>query len=135
MPPLPDMDWMLEELATGVPHVRHVILLSADGLCIGKAGTQTDTADLIAAACAGLQSLAKSIASFFPHGNGSMGMVGIEVDGGYFSLMAAGEGAHLAVLADVEVDAGLMGDRMRALVVRIGQHMTSPPRDDIGQAM
>lgn len=135
MVPSPDMDWMLDELATGVPYVRHVVLLSADGLCIGKASTMTDTADLIAAACAGLQSLAKSIAGFFPHGNGSMGMVGIEVDGGYFSLMAAGEGAHLAVLADVEVDAKLMGDRMRALVIRIGTHMTSPPRDDVGQAM
>jgi predicted regulator of Ras-like GTPase activity (Roadblock/LC7/MglB family) len=133
MPPLPDMDWMLEELASSVPHVRHVVLLSADGLRIGQASTEDDTADRIAAACAGLQSLAKSIAGFFPHGNGTMGMVGIEVDGGYFSLMAAGEGAHLAVLADIEVDAGLMGDRMRALVVRIGQHMTSPPRDDIGQ--
>lgn len=135
MPQLPDMDWMLKELASQVPHVRHVVLLSADGLCIGKATTETDTADMIAAACAGLQSLAKSIASVFPHGNGTMIHVGIEVDAGYFSLMNAGEGAHLAVLADVEVDVGLLGDRMRALVIRIGQHMTSPPRDDIGQAV
>lgn len=135
MPPLPNMDWMLDDLATSVPYVRHVIVLSADGLCIGQANTETDTADAIAAACSGVQSLSKAIAQKFPHGNGSMRMVGIEVDGGYFSLMAAGPGAYLAVLADEEVDAGLLGARMRTLVVRIGHHMTSPPRDDIGQAM
>ncbi|AVZ77820.1 dynein regulation protein LC7 [Streptomyces lunaelactis] len=129
------MDWMLNELAASVPYVRHVVVLSSDGLCIGQANTETDTADAIAAACSGMQSLAKAIALKFPHGDGSTRMVGIEVDGGYFSLMAAGPGAYLAVLADEEVDAGLLGARMRTLVVRIGQHMTSPPRDDVGQAM
>ncbi|MGP4001471.1 roadblock/LC7 domain-containing protein [Streptomyces sp. 8N706] len=129
------MDWMLKELTTSVPYVRHVVVLSSDGLCLGQANTATDTADALAAACSGMQSLAKAVAQMFPHGNGFMRMIGIEVDGGYFSLMAAGEGAYLAVLADEEVDAGLMGQSMRALVVRIGQHMTSPPRDDVGQAM
>jgi predicted regulator of Ras-like GTPase activity (Roadblock/LC7/MglB family) len=135
VPPLPNIDWMLKELAASVPHVRHVVVLSSDGLCIGQANTEIDAADSIAAACSGMQSLSKAIAQKFPHGDGSMRMVGIEVDGGYFSMMAAGPGACLAVLADEEVDAGLLGARMRALVVRIGQHMTSPPRDDVGQAM
>ena len=36
-------------------------------------------------------------------------MVVIEIDGGFFYLMAAGAGAYLAVLADEGVDAGLMG--------------------------
>ncbi|MFF4174097.1 roadblock/LC7 domain-containing protein [Streptomyces sp. NPDC001744] len=135
MQPLPNMDWMLTELVSSVPYVRHVVVLSADGLCIGQANTAPDTADAIAAACSGIQSLAKAIAQMFPHGDGSTRMVGVEADGGYFSLMAAGPGAYLAVLADQEVDAGLLGDRMRTLVLRIGQHMTSPPRQDVGQAM
>ncbi|MFF0424736.1 roadblock/LC7 domain-containing protein [Streptomyces sp. NPDC004520] len=135
MQPLPNMDWMLTELANSVPYVRHVVVLSSDGLCIGKANTAPDTADAIAAACSGIQSLARAISQMFPEGDGSTRMVGIEADGGYFSLMAAGPGAYLAVLADPEVDAGLLGDRMRTLVIRIGQHMTSPPREDIGQAM
>ncbi|MYV72296.1 roadblock/LC7 domain-containing protein [Streptomyces sp. WAC08241] len=129
------MDWMLTELVNSVPFVRHVVILSADGLSIGQANTAPDTADAIAAACSGIQSLARAIAQMFPHGDGSTRMVGIEADGGYFSLMAAGPGAYLAVLADQEVDAGLLGDRMRTLVARIGQHMTSPPRQDVRQAM
>ncbi|CCA53843.1 MULTISPECIES: roadblock/LC7 domain-containing protein [Streptomyces] len=135
MQPLPNMDWMLKELVGGVPYVRHVVVLSSDGLCIGQANTEPDTADAIAAACSGIQSLARAISQRFPQGDGSTRMVGIEADGGYFSLMAAGPGAYLAVLADDQVDAGLLGDRMRTLVVRIGQHMTSPPRDDVGMAM
>ncbi|GGR23362.1 MULTISPECIES: roadblock/LC7 domain-containing protein [Streptomyces] len=135
MQPLPNMDWMLTELVSSVPFVRHVVILSADGLSIGQANTAPDTADAIAAACSGIQSLARAIAQMFPHGDGSTRMVGIEADGGYFSLMAAGPGAYLAVLADQEVDAGLLGDRMRTLVARIGQHMTSPPRQDVRQAM
>ncbi|MFF9869521.1 roadblock/LC7 domain-containing protein [Streptomyces sp. NPDC013953] len=135
MQPLPNIDWMLNELVGGVPHVRHVVVLSSDGLCIGQANTAPDTADAIAAACSGLQSLARAIAQMFPYGDGSTRTVGIEADGGYFCQMAAGPGAYLAVLADQEVDAGLLGDRMRTLVVRIGRHMTSPPRDDVRQAM
>ncbi|MFF8376014.1 roadblock/LC7 domain-containing protein [Streptomyces sp. NPDC015661] len=135
MQPLPNMDWMLTDLVSSVPYVRHVVVLSSDGLCIGQANTAPDTADAIAAACSGIQSLARAIAQMFPQGDGSTHMVGIEADGGYFSLMAAGPGAYLAVLADPEVDAGLLGNRMRTLVIRIGQHMTSPPREDVGQAM
>ncbi|UGY95291.1 roadblock/LC7 domain-containing protein [Streptomyces gobiensis] len=124
------MDWMLEDLASSVPETRDVVVLSSDGLCMSQFGSDEDTADRLAAACAGLQSLSAAIASEFPHGDGQMQLVVIEVSGGFFYLMAAGAGAYLAVLADSGVDAGLMGQRMRDLVARIGQHLTSPPRAD-----
>lgn len=129
-----NMDWMLKDLATSVPQTRHVVVLSADGLSIAELSTvegaadSVDTADRVAAACAGLQSLATAVASEFPHGTGRMRLVVIEVDGGFFYLMAAGQGAYLAVLADEGVDAGLMGQRMRDLVARIGEHLSSAPR-------
>ncbi|MEK2472745.1 MULTISPECIES: roadblock/LC7 domain-containing protein [Streptomyces] len=124
------MNWMLEGLASSVPHTRDVVVLSSDGLCMAQYGTDEDTADRLAAACAGLQSLSAAIAAEFPHGDGQMKLVVIEVNGGFFYLMAAGAGAYLAVLADDDVDAGLMGQGMRDLVARIGQHLTSPPRAD-----
>jgi predicted regulator of Ras-like GTPase activity (Roadblock/LC7/MglB family) len=93
-------------------------------------GAETDTADRLAAACAGLQSLAGAVAAELPHSEGRMRLVVIEMDGGFFYLMAAGAGAYLAVLADEGVDAGLMGQRMRDLVARIGEHLSSPPRRD-----
>ncbi|MFH8409714.1 roadblock/LC7 domain-containing protein [Streptomyces sp. NPDC018019] len=124
------MDWMLEELASSVPQTRNIVVLSSDGLCMAQCGADNDTADRLAAACAGLQSLSAAIAGEFPRGDGRMKLVVVEVDGGFFYLMAAGAGAYLAVLADEDVDAGLMGQRMRDLVARIGQHLSSPPRAD-----
>ncbi len=124
------MDWMLKDLADGVPQTRHVVVLSADGLRMAQYGTDTDTADRLAAACAGLQSLAGAVATELPHGDGRMRLVVIEMSGGFFYLMAAGARAYLAVLADEGVDAGLMGARMRDLVARIGEHLSTGPRDD-----
>ena len=124
------MDWMLTDLATSVPETRHVIVLSSDGLCMAKQNTDEDTADRLAAACAGVQSLSAALGAEFD-GDGSMRLVVIEVDGGYFYMMAAGPGAYLAVLADEGVDAGLLGQCMRDLVSRIGAHLSSPPR--VGQ--
>ncbi|MGX2998165.1 roadblock/LC7 domain-containing protein [Streptomyces sp. JNUCC 64] len=125
-----NFDWMLKELADGVPQTRQVVVLSADGLRIARYGGEPDAADRLAAACAGLQSLATAVGAEIPDSDGRMRMVIIEVSGGYFYLMAAGAGAFLAVLADDTVDAGLMSSRMRDLVVRIGAHLTSPPRRD-----
>ncbi|MEU6735341.1 roadblock/LC7 domain-containing protein [Streptomyces physcomitrii] len=125
-----NFDWMLKELADGVPQTRQIVVLSADGLRIARYGGDPDAADRIAAACAGLQSLAAAVATEIPESDGRMRMVIIEVSGGFFYLMAAGAGAYLAVLADETVDAGLIGNRMRDLVVRIGAHLTSPPRRD-----
>lgn len=126
----PNLDWMLKDLADSVPQTRHVVVLSADGLRMGAHGTDTDTADRLAAACAGLQSLAGAVAVELPQSDGQMRMVVIELDGGFFYLMAAGSGAYLAVLADEGVDAGLIGARMRDLVARIGSHLSTPPRHD-----
>ncbi|WP_420822251.1 roadblock/LC7 domain-containing protein [Streptomyces antioxidans] len=125
-----NMDWMLRDLASSVPETRHVVLLSSDGLCMAQVGTDKDTADRLAAACAGLQSLSAAIAAEFPEGDGRMRLVVIEVDGGFFYLMAAGTSSYLAVLAEDSVDAGLMGQCMRDLVARLGEHLSSPPRVD-----
>ncbi|HVT68340.1 MAG TPA: roadblock/LC7 domain-containing protein [Trebonia sp.] len=124
----PSMDWMLRDLADSVPGTRHVVVLTADGLRIAQHGTDEDTADRLAAACAGLQSLSAAIAAEFPTGDRTLRLVVIEAGGGFFYLMAAGARAYLAVLADEGVDAGLMGQRMRDLVARLGEHLTSPPR-------
>lgn len=125
-----NLDWILKDLADGVPQIQQIVVLSADGLRIARHGGDPDAADRLAAACAGLQSLATAVAAEIPRSDGSMRLVVLEVDRGLFYLMAAGTGAYLAVLANETVDAGLMGARMRDLVIRIGAHLTSPPRHD-----
>ncbi|MFJ3335811.1 roadblock/LC7 domain-containing protein [Streptomyces sp. NPDC086766] len=123
-----NFDWMLKELHDGVPGIEMIVVLSADGLRIARYGGEPDAADRVAAACAGLQSLAGAVAVEIPDSDGRMKLVIIEIDGGYFYMMSAGANAYLAVLADIRTEPGLMSARMRDLVVRIGAHLTSPPR-------
>ena len=123
-----NFDWMLKELHDGVPGIEMIVVLSADGLRIARYGGDPDTADRVAAACAGLQSLASAVATEIPNSDGEMRMVIIQINGGYFYLMAAGSNAYLAVLANEIAEPGLMSNRMRDLVDRIGSHLTSPPR-------
>jgi predicted regulator of Ras-like GTPase activity (Roadblock/LC7/MglB family) len=123
-----NFDWMLKELHDSVPGIEMIVVLSADGLRIARYGGEPDAADRVAAACAGLQSLAGAVAQEIPTSDGDMNLVVIEMDGGYFYLMAAGANAYLAVLSDVVCEPGRMSAHMRDLVVRIGAHLTSPPR-------
>jgi predicted regulator of Ras-like GTPase activity (Roadblock/LC7/MglB family) len=123
-----NFDWMLKDLADGVPGVQQVVVLSADGLRIARYGGDPDAADRIAAACAGLQSLAGAVAAEIATGDGRMRVVIIEIQGGYFYMMEAGPNAYLAVLANAVAEPGMMSNRMRDLVARIGSHLTSPPR-------
>jgi predicted regulator of Ras-like GTPase activity (Roadblock/LC7/MglB family) len=123
-----NFDWMLKQLADGVPGIEMIVVLSADGLRIARHGGEPDAADRVAAACAGLQSLASSICQELTVGDGEMKLVMIEIDRGYFYLMSAGANAFLAVLSDVRCEPGRMSAMMRDLVVRIGGHLTTPPR-------
>ncbi|RZU11816.1 roadblock/LC7 domain-containing protein [Streptomyces sp. BK239] len=125
-----NFDWMLKELYSGVPGIHMIVVLSSDGLRLARYAGDPDAADRVAAACAGLQSLAGAVAQEIPSTDGDMNLVVIEMEGGYFYLMAAGANAYLAVLADVRCEPGRMSGMMRDLVVRIGAHLTSPPRRD-----
>ncbi|GAA4825566.1 roadblock/LC7 domain-containing protein [Streptomyces ziwulingensis] len=121
-------DWMLRDLYDGVPGIEMIVVLSADGLRIARYSGDPDAADRVAAACAGLQSLAGAVAHEIPESDGRMKLVIIEINGGYFYLMAAGPNAYLAVLSDITCEPGRMSNRMRDLVARIGPHLTSPAR-------
>ncbi|WP_030418094.1 roadblock/LC7 domain-containing protein [Streptomyces sp. SCSIO 75703] len=123
-------DWMLKDLYDGVPGIEMIVVLSADGLRIARYSGDPDAADRVAAACAGLQSLAAAVAHEIPSSDGRMKLVVIEIGGGYFYLMAAGPNAYLAVLSDVRCEPGRMSNRMADLVARIGPHLTSPARRD-----
>ncbi|GGZ93286.1 roadblock/LC7 domain-containing protein [Streptomyces echinoruber] len=129
-----NIDWMLRHLPDEVPGIHMIVVLSADGLRIAQWGDDPDAADRVAAACAGLQSLATAVAEEIPHSDGEMKMTLIEVKNGYFYLMSAGPNAYLAVLSDIRCEPGRMSHQMADLVRRLGSHLTSPPRRN-GQAV
>ncbi|WP_313896186.1 roadblock/LC7 domain-containing protein [Streptomyces sp. YIM 98790] len=126
-----NLDWLLQDLAKSVPQTRHVVVVTADGLCKAKWNTDQETAERIAAGCSGVRSLAAALSEELPpHEDRRLRMAAIELPAGFIFVMDASEGSHLAVLTDRGVDTGLIAHRMRDLVVRLGEHLKSKPRTD-----
>ncbi|WP_371480141.1 roadblock/LC7 domain-containing protein [Kitasatospora sp. NBC_00315] len=129
-----DLGWLLADIVT-VPEVQHAVVVSNDGLEIGRSrAIERDDAERLAAACSGLQSLARGVAQGFGGPRSATRQIIVEYGGGYLFIVAAGAGAHLAVVTGEAVDAGLVAFQMQVLVERIGAHLTSPPRAEAAGA-
>ncbi|MBO0802961.1 MAG: roadblock/LC7 domain-containing protein [Nocardiopsaceae bacterium] len=120
---------MIDEV-TWVKGVRHVLVATSDGLVTARSeGTSEDVADRVAAACAGLHSLGRSIGREFGTSGRGVQQVMVGFDGGYLFVRRAGDGSHLAVITEQVVDPALVGQQMQAQVVKIGQrNLSAPPR-------
>ncbi|MEO3784789.1 roadblock/LC7 domain-containing protein [Actinocorallia sp. B10E7] len=129
-----DDEWMLAEV-TGVPNVRHAMVLSSDGLVkVTSAGLHRDEADRLAAACSGLHSLGRSLAGQYGSGTGNVRQVVVEIDGGFVFLRAAGQGSQLAVVTTAGVDPALISQQMAVQVRKIGEStLATPARGDLGR--
>lgn len=125
-----DNSWMVGEVAS-LPDVRHVIVLSADGLVMARSGIERDAADRLAATCSGLQSLGGSVGTEFG-GSPAVGQILVAFDGGYLFTRAAGEGSHLAVVTGPKVDANLIGAAMQTQATKLVAALRTPARTDSG---
>ncbi|WP_030297488.1 roadblock/LC7 domain-containing protein [Streptomyces katrae] len=128
---LTDLDWLLSGLVQRVPYTRSAVLLTADGLVACVHGLDNDSADHLAALASGLYSLGRSAGSRF--GNGAeVRQVVVELDTALVFVSAAGAGTCLAVLADREADAGVLGYEMAMLVKSVRPYLAAPPRRHAG---
>ena len=121
-----DNGWMLELIRT-VRGVQHVVVLSSDGLLkVRTDHTNADTADKLAAACAGLASLGHGISKEF--GSGTLPrQVMVEFDGGFLFVRGAGDGSRLAVVTEAAIDPSLVAQQMQAQVLLIGERTLGTP--------
>lgn len=127
-----ELGWMLDEVLK-VPEARHAILLSADGMLRAhSAHIGRDDAERLAAGLAGVQSISRSTAEFCGSRDTPWRQTLIEFGHGFVFLVAAGEGAYLAVSTGEHVDMEAVTYRMHKLVDRLGQQLTSPARLDTG---
>ncbi|MGW4897990.1 roadblock/LC7 domain-containing protein [Kitasatospora sp. NPDC004240] len=125
-----DLDWLLENLLSGTPGARHALVLSADGLKLcHTSGLSTDQADQLAAISSGMQSLAHGASIEFGDGSGGVRQSMTEFHGGILCIVAAGEGAHLAVVTDDDADVGVVGHNMHGLIEQIGAYLSAPARE------
>lgn len=124
-----NLDWLLENLLGRTPGAKHAVVLSKDGLKVCHSpGLSIDQADQLAAIASGIQSLSYGASVEFGDGSGGVRQSMTEFHGGLLFIVEAGEGAHLAVLADEDSDVGVIGHNMNELVEQIGEYLSAPPR-------
>lgn len=124
-----DLEWLLENLLSKTPETRHVLVLSGDGLKLcHTSGLTSNQADQLAAIASGIQSLSCGVSIEFGDGTGGVRQSMTEFNGGLLFIVMARQGAHLAVIAGDEADAGLIGHNMHEMVEQIGEYLTAPPR-------
>lgn len=112
--------WMLE-LISGVRGVRHVVVLTSDGLMkVRTDQTPLDVADKVSAACAGLAALGIGMSREFGTGD-TIRQIVVEFDGGFLFVRGAGDGSRLAVVTESSIDPALVAQQMQAQVLMIGE--------------
>lgn len=123
------LNWLLEGLLERTPGARHALVLSRDGLKLCRTPElSVDQADQLAAIAAGIQSLSHGASIEFGDGTGGVRSAMAEFYGGILFIVEAGEGAHLALVATEDADAGLVGHNMSELVEQLGEHLIARPR-------
>lgn len=125
-----NLDWLLDDLADRVVGAVHAIVLSADGLLLGRSrGLSPEDAEHLSALASAFQSLARGTGRHF--GGGDVRQTVVEMENSYLFVTAAGAGACLAVLATEDADVGLVAYEMNLRVKRVGQFLTAAPRRSV----
>ncbi len=124
-----ELDWLLNELVERLAGSERVVLLSADGLMIGRSSNLSVTdAEHLSAVCSGFQSLARGAGRQF--GGGQVRQTVVEMENTVLVVTAAGRGACLALLASATADMGMVAYEMNLMVKRVGPALKSEPRKE-----
>ncbi|TXL87013.1 MULTISPECIES: roadblock/LC7 domain-containing protein [unclassified Streptomyces] len=137
---LPDLGWMLRPL-TDIPGVRHAVVVSEDGLRLGHASAadlagpvaelSVAEAESLAAASAALTMTGRSTAGLLFGSGAGVRQLMLESDHGFILFTSAGVGAQLGAATETDADVGLVAQQMQLLIVKIGSHLSSQPRDPV----
>jgi predicted regulator of Ras-like GTPase activity (Roadblock/LC7/MglB family) len=124
-----DLDWLLEDLVGRVVGARHAVVLSADGLLVGRSKSLSkEDGEHLSAVASAFQSLARGTGRQF--GGGKVRQTIVEMERAFLFVTAAGQGTCLAVLGEQDADVGLIAYEMNLLVKQVGSVLNAPPRVD-----
>ena len=129
-PTMQDMGWLLNNFASSVAGIAHVVAVSADGLLLAcSRDLPEDRADQLAAIASGVVSLTEGASRMF--NAGAVQQTIIEMESGYLFLMSVSDGSSMGVLAARSCDVGQVGYEMALLVERVGAALTPAPREAV----
>nr|WP_209883634.1 roadblock/LC7 domain-containing protein [Nocardia goodfellowii] len=122
-----NLDWLLDDLLQRLPDVRDAVVLSTDGLLLGKSSAmERSDAERFCAMAATLHGVARSAGTHFDAGGVCQTVV--ELDRAVLFITAAGANACLAVLTSETANLGMVAYEMNQTVQRVGTHLSVDPR-------
>jgi predicted regulator of Ras-like GTPase activity (Roadblock/LC7/MglB family) len=127
-PDVSELSWLLDDLVTRVAGAERAVVLSSDGLVVGRSRDLTkEDSEHLAAMASAFQSLARAVGKHFVRGGVRQTVV--ELEHAYFVVTAAGSGTCLALLAAENADMGMIAYEMTLMVKQVGAHMVAVPRN------
>ncbi|MDQ0379196.1 roadblock/LC7 domain-containing protein [Amycolatopsis thermophila] len=122
-----ELDWLLDDLLQQVVGADRAVVLSADGLLIGRStNLSEEDGEHLSAVASAFQSLAKGTGRHF--GGGAVRQTVVEMEHAFLFVTTAGHGACLALLTAEDVDMGLVAYAMNMMVKRVGAALSAAPR-------
>ena len=121
------LDWLLDDLVKRLARVRYAVVLSTDGLLLGKSGTMSvEDAEHFSAMSSALQSLARSAGARFE--GGQMLQTVVELEHAVLFVTSAGDNACLALLSESGASMGTVAYEMNQTVIRLGELLSTTKR-------
>lgn len=122
-----NLDWLLDDLVQRLAGVRYAVVLSTDGLLLGRSTSMSvEDAEHFAAMSSTLHSLARSAGHRFA--GGSVRQAVVEMDDAVLFVTSSGENTCLAVFTSETANLGLVAYEMNQTVFRVGSFLTAAPR-------
>ncbi|RZS33955.1 putative regulator of Ras-like GTPase activity (Roadblock/LC7/MglB family) [Herbihabitans rhizosphaerae] len=122
-----DLNWLLDDLVTRAVGARHAVVLSTDGLCVGRSrDLNREDSEQLSAMASAFQSLARGVGRHFE--GGEVRQTVVELDNAYLVVTSAGTGACLALIASEDADIGMLAYEMNIMVKKVGAYLVAKPR-------
>jgi predicted regulator of Ras-like GTPase activity (Roadblock/LC7/MglB family) len=122
-----DLNWLLDDLITRAVGAQHAVVLSTDGLCVGRSQSlNREDAEHLAAMASAFQSLARGVGRHFR--GGQVRQTVVELDHAFLVVTAAGSGACLGLVATEDADIGMIAYEMNLMVKKVGTYLMARPR-------
>jgi predicted regulator of Ras-like GTPase activity (Roadblock/LC7/MglB family) len=122
-----ELNWLLDDLVRRLVGAEDAIVLSADGLLLGRSTTLgRENAEHLAAMASAFQSLSRGVGAQF--GKGGVQQTVVELEAGYLVVTEAGAGACLALLASAHADLGMVAYELNVIVGQVGGALSASPR-------
>ncbi|MFD4469881.1 roadblock/LC7 domain-containing protein [Rhodococcus sp. NPDC058505] len=130
--PSGELNWLLDDLVNRLAGVRYAVVLSTDGLLLGRSTAMSrEDAEHFGAMSATLHGLARSAGQRFQ--GGAVRQAVIELENAVLFVTAAGNNACIALQANGTANLGMVAYEMNLTVQRIGSHLSTDPRAAVAE--